>query len=815
MGSDRYVCVHSHFYQPPRENPWLEAIELQDSAYPFHDWNERITAECYAPNTASRILDDEGRIEKIVNNYARISFNVGPTLLSWLESREPSVYGAILDADRKSLSAFGGHGGAIAQAYNHMILPLANGRDKRTQVLWGIRDFEYRFARRPEGMWLPETAVDTESLELLAEAGIRFTVLAPHQAKRVRPKRSGEWQDVGGGAIDPSTPYELHLPSGRRICLFFYDGPISRAIAFEGLLNSGEALAGRILDGFSDGRPHLHQLVHIATDGESYGHHHAFGEMALSYALNRIESQGEARLTVYGEFLEKHPPEHEVEIHENSSWSCVHGIERWRSDCGCNSGGRPDWNQKWRAPLRDALDWLREALASFFEKKGARLLGNPWSARDDYIEVILDRSPESLARFMGNHAAGDLSPERETAALKLLELQRHAMLMYTSCGWFFDELSGIETVQILQYAGRAIQLCRDLGGNDIESRFLDLLAWADSNVPEHRNGRVVYERFVKPAFVDLHKVGAHYAVSSLFENYGDRARVFCYTVDREEFQVLPSGKARLGLGRATITSEITRESRRVAFGVLHLGDHNVSGGIREFQGEEAFAALAREIVEVFKGADLPGTFRAVDRHFGTGTYSLKLLFRDEQRKILNTILERTLADAESAYRQLYEQHAPLMRFLADMGSPLPRPFEAAARLALNTELRRAFEAGELDPARVKGLLEEAEAIRVPLDAAGLGYTLRKTVERLAQDLCAAPGDLSRLRQLEAGVDLGHALPFKVVFRKTQNIYYQMLQTVYPAVRRRAGIGEPDAVSWIERFAALGVKLSVRVPPEPE
>ncbi len=813
MGIDRYVCVHSHFYQPPRENPWLEAIELQDSAYPFHDWNERITADCYAPNAASRILDDEGRIEKIVNNYARISFNVGPTLLSWLESREPSLYETILAADRESRDRFGGHGGAIAQAYNHVILPLASGRDKRTQLVWGIRDFEHRFGRRPEGMWLPETAVDTESLEFLAKDGIRFTVLAPHQAKRVRPKGSEEWRDVGGGAIDPSMPYELQLPSGRRMCLFFYDGPISRAIAFEGLLGSGEALVRRLLDGFSDSRPHPHQLVHIATDGETYGHHHAHGEMALSYALNRIESQDGVRLTVYGEFLEKHPPDHEVEIHENSSWSCVHGIERWRSDCGCNSGGHPGWNQKWRAPLREALDWLREALASLFEKQGGRLLGDPWTARDDYIDVILDRSPESVSRFIGNHAAGDLSPGEETAVLKLLELQRHAMLMYTSCGWFFDELSGIETVQVLQYAGRAIQLARDLGGDGIESGFLDLLARAGSNVPEHRDGRAIYGKFVKPAVVDLHKVGAHYAVSSLFESYGDKARLFCYTVDREEFQVLPSGKARLALGRATIASEITRESAKVAFGVLHLGDHNVSGGIREFQGDEAFAALSGEIVDVFKGADLPAMFRAVDRHFGAGTYSLKLLFRDEQRKILNTILERTLADAESAHRQLYEQHGALMRFLSDMGVPLPRPFHAAAELALNAALRRALDSEDLDPAHVKGLLEEAGAIRIPLDAAGLGYTLRKTVGRLAEDFRAAPADLSRLRRLDAAVELGRSLPFEVVFRKTQDIYYGILQSVYPDILRRARGGDPDAVSWVETFAALGDRLSVRIARE--
>jgi alpha-amylase/alpha-mannosidase (GH57 family) len=335
--TDRYVCIHGHFYQPPRENPWLEAIELQDSAYPYHDWNERITAECYAPNSVSRILDAQNRIIRLVNNYAKISFNFGPTLLDWLAANGPEVYGAILDADRQSRHQFSGHGSALAQPYNHVILPLANHRDRQTQIAWGIRDFERRFRRFPEGMWLPETAVDLESLEILAELGIRFTILAPHQAGRVRRIGNSDWQLVNCGEIDPTRAYEQRLPSGRSLAIFFYDAPIARAVAFEGLLSSGENFARRLTGAFSDDRD-WPQLVHIATDGESYGHHHRFGDMALAYALNMIESRGLARLTNYGEFLEKYPPTHEVDIREKTSWSCSHGVDRWWSDCGCNAG---------------------------------------------------------------------------------------------------------------------------------------------------------------------------------------------------------------------------------------------------------------------------------------------------------------------------------------------------------------------------------------------------------------------------------------------------------------------------------------------
>ncbi|MFW6150924.1 MAG: DUF3536 domain-containing protein, partial [Chloroflexota bacterium] len=381
---ERYVCVHGHFYQPPRENPWLEAVELQDSAYPYHDWNERITAECYAANGVSRILDAEGRITQIVNNYESISFNFGPALLAWMEGHAPEAYRRILEADRASQERFSGHGSALAQCYNHMIMPLANDRDKHTQVLWGIRDFERRFGRKPEGMWLPETAVDLRTLEVLAELGVRFTLLAPRQAKRVREAGAEEWEDVSGGQVDPKTAYTVRLPSGRSLQVLFYDGPVSRAVAFEGLLSDGERFARRLMDAFGQSEEGA-QIGHIATDGESYGHHHRYGDMALAYALHTIEREGLARISNYGEYLEKNPPTHEVEIVENSSWSCVHGIERWRSDCGCSTGGHPGWKQAWREPLRQALDWLRDEMASGYEEEAGRLLKDPWHARDEYI----------------------------------------------------------------------------------------------------------------------------------------------------------------------------------------------------------------------------------------------------------------------------------------------------------------------------------------------------------------------------------------------------------------------------------------------
>ena len=806
---ERYICIHGHFYQPPRENPWLEAIELQDSAYPYHDWNERITRECYAPNGASRILSSEGRIMRIVNNYAKISFDFGPTLLAWLEEKAPHVYRAVLEADRKSQKTFSGHGSAIAQAHSHIILPLANRRDKATQVYWGIRDFEQRFGRKPEGMWLPETAVDIETLDILADCGIRFTILAPHQAGRVRLIGRRVWRGVSYGRIDPTMAYELRLPSRRKLNIFFYDGPISGAVAFEHLLTKGEDLAHRLVSRVSDART-WPQVVHIATDGETYGHHHRFGDMALAYALHYLESNNLARLTNYGEYLERHPPTHQVQIVEHTSWSCVHGVERWRSDCGCNSGGHPGWNQAWRAGLREALDWLRDTLAPRYEEKARRFLKDPWTARNDYIEVILDRSPESIERFLNRHAARELSEAEQITVLKLLELQRHAMLMYTSCGWFFDELSGIETVQVIRYAGRVVQLAEELLGGSYEALFLDRLDRAKSNLPEHRDGRHVYEKFVRPAMIDLHKVGAHYAMGSLFDAYGEPAKVYCYSVDREDYRIAEAGRTKLAVGRARVTSEITRESARLSFGVLHMGDHNLNCGIRAFQDQEADQAMAQALTETFARADFPEVIRLLDREFGASTHSLKSLFRDEQRRVFNLILESTMAEAETVYRQLYEHHAPLMRFLSTLDIPLPKVFHTAAEVVLNTDLRRGFQEEALDRNRIHALLEDAGTWRVELDTSGLGYTLKQTIERLAEEFREQPTEVPLLQRLEAMVDLAHALPFEVDLWEVQNVYYELLQQVYPALRDKRNRGDNEAQEWVGHFVSLGEALGIVV-----
>ena len=794
----RYLCIHGHFYQPPRENPWLEAIELQDSAYPYHDWNERITAECYAPNGCSRILDSENRIVKIQNNYAWMSFNFGPTLLSWLKDKAPDTYRDILAADLSSSGRFSGHGSAMAQCYNHMIMPLANSRDKLTQVIWGIEDFRYRYGREPEGMWLPETAVDLETLDIFAQHGIRFTVLAPSQAK------SMDGEDVTGQRIDPTRAYSLKLPSGRAINLFFYDGPISRAVAFEGLLNNGEQFARRLLDAFSDQRD-WPQLGNIATDGETYGHHHAHGDMALAYALDYIHSNGLAKITNYGEYLEHFPPTHEVEILENTAWSCVHGVGRWNTNCGCNSGGHGDWNQEWRAPLREALDWLRDEIATCYEKTAARYFKDPWTARNDYIHVILDRSPESRERFAERHfRRKNLQRTDRVTIWKLLEMQRHAMLMYTSCGWFFDELSGLETVQVIQYAGRAVQLAQDVFGDHLEQRFLEKLALAKSNISEHGDGAGIYAKFVKPAMLDLSKLAAHYAISSLFEDYPESTRVYSYSVDTKDYRARQAGKMRMAIGKARFTSEITQESEMLMFGVLHFGGHNLNGSVAKFVSDDQYRELAKVMRAAFTNADLPEAVHLLEQRFGGQTYSLKNLFKDEQRKVVNEILRPILEGLETSHHKAHENDAPLLRFMSSCHIPIPNEMRVTAEFALNSQLKHALAEGQLDLEHLHNLLEDVRVIDVPLDQATLEITLRRNLERKAEVFLENPRDLGALREFRDSLAVAKSLPLPLILWSLQNRFWEILQRVYPEMKES---GESE---WTAEFERLANLLSVRV-----
>lgn len=812
----RHLCIHGHFYQPPRESPGLDAVLTQPGARPWHDWNEKIWAECYAPNAAARVLDKDGFIARLSCNYARMSFNFGPTLLTWLERERPETYVAILDADRKSRERCGGHGGAIAQSYNHSILPLCNDRDRVTQIEWGIADFRHRFGRAPEGMWLPETAIDTPSLEAMAERGIRFTLVAPSQVRRVRPIGSGPWTDVSGGRVDAKRAYLARLPSGRSIAVFAYHAALSQAVAFERMLDDGARFAERLLGAFDASAPaSAPQLVHIATDGETYGHHHRFGEMALAFALDRVEARADVKLTNYGEYLTVAPPQHEIEWFEPSAWSCAHGVGRWSTDCGCNFGTRGPsgpFDQVWRSHLREALDVVRDGVRPTFEREGAHVFRDPWAARNAYVDVVLDRSTVALDRFFDRHGLHPRDPDARVAGLRLMEMQRQAMAMYTSCGWFFDDLAGIETQQVLAHADRALQLARGFAPTEIdaiERSFLAVLERARSNVPQRGDGRRIFVEEVAPRRVDLDDVAAHVAVSRLFQPAAADEALYAYAVSSSVARREQHGRSSLVVARVDVRSTLTGERGSFDAVAAHLGEIALVAAARPATGQAEFDGWARDLVAALHRGEPVRLAAAIDATTRKGARTLGTLWHDERTRVLRHVLRATLTDVDAAYRRILESAAPLVRFLDDVGEPLPAELEPAMRFALQRELDQALSVPEPDLDHLARCFVEAKRERkdaaADVHAARLEYLLR----RAARAFAARPDDGVGLARLARVLDVALEAPFGVDVAAVQEIVFRVGAGERATQRARAAAGDESARAWSTAFEALCARLRIR------
>ncbi|WP_225913914.1 DUF3536 domain-containing protein [Leptolyngbya ohadii] len=754
-----YVTVHGHFYQPPRENPYLNAIERQPSAAPFHNWNERIHYECYRPNAFARVLNDRGEVLGIVNNYEYLSFNIGPTLMSWLEQHDLETYQRILEADRKSCDRLNGHGNAIAQVYNHIIMPLANDRDKLTQIRWGKADFRARFGRDPEGMWLAETAVDQATVAALIAEGIRFIVLAPSQAQRCRPLPTAEypnphWTEVGGSQIDPIQPYRCYLkpsadlsnglsdtlPDSDRpyLDIFFYDGPISRDMGFNDVLSSSHHFVGRLGQAVrGDHRPA--QLISVATDGETFGHHKGGTEKALAYAFTEEFPRHGWTVTNYAHYLSINPPTWEVELKPVTAWSCSHGVDRWQEDCGCGGGGL--WNQQWRKPLREALDWLRDQLVKVYEEQGRKLFRDHWKARDEYVRIILDRSPANVNRFLTEHQQHKLTVGDRVDALRLLEMQRHTLLMYTSCGWFFDELSRPEGTQILRYAARALELAGDVAGVQLEKAFIKRLTAAPSNVEFFQNGAEVYRQLVIPAQISLEQVASHYAITSLFTPYARDQRVYCYSVHQMDYQMQRLGSLTLAVGQIQITSDLIRETRHLVFAVLHLGGWDFHCCIQPFSGRRSYTQLRDSLFEAMAQASAARTILAMNRFFGNQSYSLQDLFAEERHRIMRLLSQETLTRLDQLYTQVYrDNYGVLMAFHRD-ALEVPQELQVAAEISISHRALTTLQALEREtsdfpfsnPELCQNYLIELEAIATEashLHCQIKPLQIKQTLERL-------------------------------------------------------------------------------------
>ena len=765
----KYICIHGHFYQPPRENPWLEAVEVQESAAPWHDWNARISAECYSRNAASRILNEQGYIRKICNNYSRMSFNIGPTLLTWLEDNDPLCYSAILEADVEGRKRFSGHGPAMAQVYNHIIMPLASRRDKETQVKWGIADFEKRFGRLPEGMWLAECAVDTETLEVLAENGISFTVLSPYQAAAVRVQGWGGWQDVTGARIDSRQAYVCNLPSGRKINLFFYDGVLSQKIAFGGLLDDGGVFARELINANpAHGKP---VLSHVATDGESYGHHHKHGDMALAYCLECIDSSAEAQLTVYGEYLSFYPPECEVKIIENSSWSCAHGIERWRSDCSCGDG-TPGYHHRWRKPLRVALNNLRDKISDLYESSG--VFADPWKARDEYINVILDRSEENVDKFLKKHLSEKPGSSEKIRALSLLEMERNSLLMFTSCGWFFDEISRIEPVQILRYAARAIELAKDLFNADLETPFLKLLAEAPSNVPELQDGAKIYELRAKQGRADLKQMAAYYGITSLLKDFRSEFSEGCWDMSGSAINLETASKKPFSAGKVHVHSNITGIEGDFIFAVRYSGGTPlISCGIC---AADSNVPLTQEEAEKFQELFEGGNADLLYSKFGYDQYTLNNIPSNSRYRLINELLRQDIRNLEDKMKNIVMNYDQLLEYLNLLGAKPPAIITAAAEFTLTSQIVRKLEDHYPDLAGIKRDFEFANFWQVKPDESQLRVAFADSMSEMLTGLCMGGLDMQTIEDLNDLISLfSQKFEWHLSLYDSQNLYYELIK----------------------------------------
>jgi len=786
-----YVTVHGHFYQPPRENPYLNVIERQPSAHPFHDWNERIFYECYRNNAFARIFNNDGDIVGIVNNYEYLSFNIGATLMSWLEKYDLEVYHKIIEADKISCQKLNGHGNAIAQVYNHIILPLANEKDKYTQVRWGKADFYHRFGRQPEGMWLAETAVDYPTLEVLIAEGIKFIILAPTQAKKCRQMGDNQqWQEVGGGQIDPTRPYRCYVNKKDYIDIFFYDGPISGDMGFGDVLLSSNHFYSRLKSAVR-GDNRQSQIISVATDGETFGHHKKDTEKCLAYAFTQEFPQKGWTVTNYAHYLSIVTPQWEVVLKPVTAWSCYHGVERWKDDCGCGGGG--EYHQKWRKPLRETLNWLRDELTKVYEDVGYNYFKNPWLARDEYIKVILDRNPDNVKQFLNIHSIHQLSSPEEIDALRLLEIQKNSLLMFTSCGWFFEEISRPEGTQILRYASHAMELVGEIAGVQLEKEFITRLADAPSNVKEYANGEGVYRQGVIPSKVNLEQVTAHYALSSLYNNYQDEETIYCYSTQQLDYQKQQIGSLTLTIGQVCLTSNITWEKGHFIFAVLHLGGWDFHCCIQPFSSRLAYSQMKEELFLMLKQTSIVDLILTMSRLFGNKSFDLKHLFAEERLSIMQKLTTTTKKRLDQLYTQVYrDNYSILLAFQRDE-VPIPQELQVAAEVAISYRCLKVIETINTNHPSLdildsyltdlETIANEADYLRCKLEIPKGKKTLENLILSCLQQILSS----QRVDTLETDIQLidklikiGKQLRLNLWLDKAQETYYYFIhQQILP------------------------------------
>ncbi len=803
---NHHVCVHGHFYQPPRENPWLGVIEPQESAAPFRDWNARINAECYAALTGSCVRDEAGRVRDLFNNFAHMSFNVGPTLLAWLEQHDPETYARILRADELARLTYDGCGSAMAQAYNHMIMPLSDARDRHTQIVWGLREFRHRFGRPAKGMWLPECAIDNNTVRALIAHGVRFVVLSPEQASKARPFGGEDWTDVYIEGLDTRMPYRVFEVDGagrthfdRWLDVVFYDQGLSLKVSFNHLLQDVDSLEWHVRERFDDAA--LPQLVAVATDGEAYGHHEPFGNDTLAEFFSRMLADRHILLTNIELYLRQYPPCWEVKLWngeqgKGSSWSCKHGVGRWERDCGCNAGGGHDWNQQWRGPLRDAFDLLRDQVREIFRREGGRLFDDVFEARNDYIRVRLDPSERTRAAFLARHAQHTLSADEEALAWTLLEADRNAMLMYTSCGWFFSELSGIEPVQNMRYALRAAELAQPYADVDLIDLLRGALSQAESNIPGQGTGAEIFDRHVLSTRYDMRTVVACHALRRLLDLPAPAYR--CRVTISGESRTA-GGEARRSFGTARAEDPDTRLVEDCEFIAFEVPGGPV-GVLFAPPGDDAWVSNR-----------LCLSPKALGKFLDTEGVTARALPFEDRRLIMETLLQRNREEAVDDVLDVYERFRLLLKTYAEYELPLPSTLGPVGSQALAARFGRVVSdiaarnaVTEEHFIAARALREEAVCCHLDFDKAPSARCLGETLDNA---LCRLQEELT-LEHAEAALELlAYARETGLELTNRSTLTASFWQVLHLPPRELGG-----ATALLNRLRELGRRLDFAEEP---
>ncbi|PMP90186.1 MAG: hypothetical protein C0171_05685 [Caldisphaera sp.] len=798
--SEKYISIFGHFYQPPRYNPWTLNIDLDISAKPFHDWNDKVTFESYQANAYARLKDNEDFIENIINNYEKISFSFGPLLLSWIKENKRFLYNAIIEADKKSAEKFSGHGNAIAQPYAHIIMPLANKKDREVDIYWGIKYFEKNFERYPEGFWLPEAAVDNLTLEILSDYGIKFVLLSPHQAKSI--KLNDEWINVNENNLNTRIPYKAILPSGKSIGIIFYNRFLSGQVAFGELLKSGEFLARKLLESFEN--KNYPQLVSIATDGETYGHHKPKGETELAKALTTLETSG-AIVTNLSYFYSNNPPTTEVQINENTSWSCPHGIERWRSNCGCASDIRPGWNQEWRTPLRKAIDYLRDNVESTLNKLGPIYSNDINSAILNYERVIFDNNPENVSDFINEFSIKDFKESNIINLLKLMELERNSILMQSSDGWFFEDIYRPEPIENLRFAKRVLQLLQELENKDLEEDFLNILKDAKSNDNRIGNGKDIYNREVLSSVMNAEKIGSSYAMRLLFENIAKENDYYSYRIILGPYKLFELGRARVLIGISTIISKITWRSTPVLFISLYYGWYNIYAGTKILVDQSMYMELEKKVDELIGKGMLPDIIDLIHKEFYPNYYNLNNLMKDDQKFIVNNILESAIIELSRHYDNLYNSYLPIMEYVRALELDYPKVFELLLQYQLEKILIEILENQVVDFNRLDYIIQWAKNLEVKIDYL-VTKLLTEKIENNIKYLIKDPLNISYIYSLEKLLDSYYQLgnPIDNLW-EAQNLFIYLRNSIL-----RSSMPNMDK-SILDHYKLISRNLKIKFP----